>query len=976
MIAAHGLPARPTWYVGRAGVFASLDNGPWLTSVIAAAGAGKTTAVGGWAAGRQAAWLSLRPDDAELSVLRPRLADATRAAGMREDLSAIVGDTAGPPVDGADNDHARADALASLLASTVDQVGVVQDNTIVLDGFERLPPSSASVRFIEALSRHAPPGLRLVIVSREQLPFPAQRLGETGRFTELTAADLAFGVDETYQLLTIALGDAAAADEIASDLHTLTSGWPSQVSLGAAWLAQQPAATRRARLASFGGFNRELAESILANTPSDARELIRAAAYLPRVDRRLPVAIGLTAATVDMASLLARCAPMLMPESGRPDWFRVSSVTRTAVHAKSPLDATRRRVLLSDAARWFAEHGELDSALTAAVELGDPDVLTWILDVYGSELIGRGRSIDVIAAVDRIPPPARTRAVRLVEGEARHSRGDIAGSLVCLGSIDDDRAEFTPALARRIGRIRQVAGDIAGAADLYARTKRDGSQPVDEAIMVGQMAAVHWLRGDIDRARTVVDEAVALAEACGDESALANAYATAAMIAERDGDFVANDEYTDRASAAATAGGDLIQLTRIRINRSQRLLQHGNFADALVEIDEALRLTEVTGTGGWFGSIARTNRGWAYRGLGRFDEALAEFGLARDFWHAAGSDLVAYAKIGLGATYLDRGDVESADAELTAALGIGERSGDHQAMTGLATLARARYATDPAAAWRLIERSLATALGHWRNWALLTVGWLALCEGDATTATKQAAETMANLERFPDPCAVAEATELGALAMTDHAQAVAALADAQRQWARIGNPVFVNRTAVALAHRAGTSIVAAEARLRAIGVRPAAATAAGPLRVVGAFAYVTTDTDRLRFVAAAREALARFDEDTDVRRARAELTDAMALLAGTPTSGSELRGLYVSALDVLARACEQAGEVDAAVAWRLRVLEDDPFDEGGHLGVVGTLARAGRHAEARRRYRVYIDRMRQRGREPAPYPSEVDSPRG
>jgi hypothetical protein len=209
--------------------------------------------------------------------------------------------------------------------------------------------------------------------------------------------------------------------------------------------------------------------------------------------------------------------------------------------------------------------------------------------------------------------------------------------------------------------------------------------------------------------------------------------------------------------------------------------------------------------------------------------------------------------------------------------------------------------------------------------------------------------------------------------MTDHEQAIVLLGDAQRQWARIGNPVFVHRTAVALAHRARSGVTAAESRLRAIGVRPAAATSAGPLRVVGAFRNSARDVDQAKFVAAAHDAIARFDRAGDSDGARRALTDALALLAGAPVEqGGELRALYVAVLAALARACELSGDIDGALGWRLRVLEGDPYDEGGHLGVVTTLARAGRHAEARRRYRLYTDRMRHTGREPAPYPSDLD----
>ncbi len=976
------MPARPTWYVGRAGISMALDatagGAAWLITVVAGAGAGKTAALGVWASERRARWYSLRPDDADLSAMLAWLADAARIPGWSDALPAELPVAAG----GDTAEQARADALASLLAIAVDHAqptGGVRPVTVVLDGFEVLPAASPTVRFVEALARHAPPGLRLVVASRDAMPFAVDRLRETGRLTELGAADLVFDVDETFQLLTVALGDAAAADEVAADLHTLTSGWPGQVSLGAAWLAQQPAGVRRARLAAFAGFDAELSDAVLAGADPPTRSLVRAAAYLPRVDAKLMVDVGqddtpgdgtALPSTADIAAaeaLLVRAAPLLMPESGRPGWYQVSAAARSGVLSKDPLPDIRRRLLLESAMRSYLRRGDIPSAIAAGVDLEEPAMLVDVLDRYGAELIMSGRISDVMASVTAIPPAARTPAVRLVEAEARHSLGDVPAALACLADVEASGTASTAAVARRVGKIRQLAGDIAGAAAVYERVVRDGSQPVDEAILVGQLATVHWLRGESVPARAVVTEAIAMAEKCGDPQALAGAYATAAMIAERDGDFAANEAYTARAAEAATVCGDLVQLTRIRINRSQRLIGQGHYGNALVELDEAIRLTHMTGTDGWFGAVARTNRGWAFRGLGRYDEAISEFNTARERWRAGGSDLVAYALIGLGATHLDRGDVELADAELTESIAIGDRSGDHQALTGLVTVSRARWATDKASARELNDRALATVPGLWRSWALLTVGWFALEEGDRALAIAQVEAALTNAERYSDPCALAEAAELHALATDDDTAAIRMLADAQRQWAMLGNPVFVNRNAVMLAHRSGVNIAAAEARLRAVGVRPAVAAAAGPLRVVGAFRNAPTESDQARLVRAAAEAVARFRSDGDANRARQTLGDLIGQLPGPPTD-IDLRELYLVAVATLARACEVTGDVDAALAWHLRVLEDAPYDENGHLGVVTTLVRAGRHSEARTRYLMYTERMRSRGREPAPYP--------
>ena len=54
---------------------------------------------------------------------------------------------------------------------------------------------------------------------------------------------------------------------------------------------------------------------------------------------------------------------------------------------------------------------------------------------------------------------------------------------------------------------------------------------------------------------------------------------------------------------------------------------------------------------------------------------------------------------------------------------------------------------------------------------------------------------------------------------------------------------------------------------------------------------------------------------------------------------------------------EADGDVDAAVRHLLLVLARDSYDERAHLAVVRLLRAAGRHGEARRRYREYADRM-------------------
>jgi DNA-binding SARP family transcriptional activator len=89
----------------------------------------------------------------------------------------------------------------------------------------------------------------------------------------------------------------------------------------------------------------------------------------------------------------------------------------------------------------------------------------------------------------------------------------------------------------------------------------------------------------------------------------------------------------------------------------------------------------------------------------------------------------------------------------------------------------------------------------------------------------------------------------------------------------------------------------------------------------------------------------------------------------------EARAAYISVARALGQMAKASGEHDAAVRFYLRILEWDPYDEDAHLTLIGVLDRAGRHGEARRRYRSYVERMSEIDVEPAPLPGRQSTGR-
>jgi len=69
-----------------------------------------------------------------------------------------------------------------------------------------------------------------------------------------------------------------------------------------------------------------------------------------------------------------------------------------------------------------------------------------------------------------------------------------------------------------------------------------------------------------------------------------------------------------------------------------------------------------------------------------------------------------------------------------------------------------------------------------------------------------------------------------------------------------------------------------------------------------------------------------------------------------------LRALAAEVRRELVRAVE-AGDPERAVPWLLTLLSDDPYDESSHHRLIRILHQAGRHGEARRAHRRYLNSM-------------------
>lgn len=265
--------------------------------VCATAGAGKSTTVAQALAGqeRPVAWLSVDGTDVSPGRLLTYLEAALVGALPGVPAAATSALPAGIP-------HPEA---AALLAEAVGERPVV----VVLDDLERLGEERPAWAVIESLARYAPGDMRLVLLSRREIPTSVCALPTDGPIAAVQEADLAFTEDEAAEALSnLGAGglDAGAAVEA-------TAGWVTGV-LFEAWRSDEHVTGAGGEADPLHGY---LASHILDKLAPGDREFLVATSLLDEVDALGAEALGLTDPSAHLRRLRAARIPVTWDGRGR-----------------------------------------------------------------------------------------------------------------------------------------------------------------------------------------------------------------------------------------------------------------------------------------------------------------------------------------------------------------------------------------------------------------------------------------------------------------------------------------------------------------------------------------------------------------------------------------------------------------------------------------------------------------------------------
>jgi len=472
-----------------------------LTVVTGPAGSGKTVLLASWAAARDAAWISLRPEHLDVARLWRDIVGVLRARGIDPGAEPIV-----------------ARALPGGLALQVREAlrRAPRRVTLVLDDLHLL--RGPAVSLVAALAAESDGALGVVVASRSDPDLALGRLRLEGRLAELRGAALAFTTTEAAELLA-GYGLSLREDQL-DRLLARTEGWAAGLRLAALSLRAEPDVDRF--LAEFAGDDRAVADylsgEVLGAQSAGVREFLLRTSVVDRVCGGL--ADALTGGQDGARTLveLHRAGVFLQPLDRHETWFRYHPLFAELLQARVRLEHPGLGAMLHlRAARWLSAHGLGREALPHALRADDPATMAALMSNQWLDLLLGGVAPEALLAAARLRKGDRRLAV--AAAGACLEAGDAAGAEAVLagtgapGAGHDDVDSLATLLRAR------ARADLPGARDAAARLGGHGDPgplavPVDDArrsLALLHLGITEFESGLLDAAADTLDAASALA---------------------------------------------------------------------------------------------------------------------------------------------------------------------------------------------------------------------------------------------------------------------------------------------------------------------------------------------------------------------------------------------------------------------------------------------------------------------------------
>ena len=296
------------------------------------------------------------------------------------------------------------------------------------------------------------------MASRADPPFGWLRHRSHRDLTEIRQSDLAFDETDSAVLLERITGRQLGADSV-SALVNRTEGWAAGLQLAGVTLRLQPDAD--AFVAQFSGDDRLVAdylgEEVLQLQTPDRRQFLLRSSVLNQMSAELLRHLTGEPRAQIILEELERESMFLLPLDSHREWFRFHHLFRDLLRFRLRAeDPAAERRLLTQAAAWYLQQGEVGTAVEYLLRAQDWEGALDVIVTQGSEVFERGEMATVIHWIDQVPVAARA------------DRHDVSLLLGVLKGIEGRLVGAEDALRRVATHPRATAGEQACAQTFLA----------------------------------------------------------------------------------------------------------------------------------------------------------------------------------------------------------------------------------------------------------------------------------------------------------------------------------------------------------------------------------------------------------------------------------------------------------------------------------------------------------------------------
>jgi LuxR family transcriptional regulator, maltose regulon positive regulatory protein len=355
-----------------------------LVTIVAPAGYGKTSLLAEWVEqdSRPSVFFSLELWHEDPLLL---VRDLLCALAEIEPLDACIFQTLAEI-----DSQAEVPAVLSKLVVALD--ARTHPLVLVLDDADLLTGVGA-LQVLSVIAEHLAPGSQLVLASRTAPALPLGRLRAHRVLLELGPDELAMTRAEAALLFRAAA--VRVGPEMLDVLLRRTEGWPAGLYL--AVLCAREGRDAEAALARFAGDDRVVAdylrdEFLSGLAPEDLEFLVNTS-ILDLLSGPVCDAVLQTSGSARLLDRMARRGLPLWPLDRNRERYRPHRLLRDMLLGELRRTNPEREVQLHlSACAWYAEHGELDSAVSHAVAAGDPRLAGDLLWEHLPRSLAAGRN--------------------------------------------------------------------------------------------------------------------------------------------------------------------------------------------------------------------------------------------------------------------------------------------------------------------------------------------------------------------------------------------------------------------------------------------------------------------------------------------------------------------------------------------------------------------------------------------------------